>query len=116
MQRHRMTMVGLAAVLAAGSMLAASATAAAKTINVTTTSGLSFSGMPATLKAGTYTFRYANKSTVPHNLKVGTKSTPVFTKGVRSVTVTLRKGTVAYICTVPGHGAAGMKGTIRVTG
>jgi uncharacterized cupredoxin-like copper-binding protein len=29
--------------------------------------------------------------------------------------VTLKKGKLSYICTVPGHAAAGMKGKLTVT-
>lgn len=96
---------------------AASPALAQKTINVKTdkTAMLKFKGIPSTLKAGTYIFRYTNTSGLPHNLKVGKKSTPVFKSGKRTIKVTLKKGTTAYICTVPGHGAAGMKGTIKVT-
>lgn len=115
MTLRRSILMGCAASVAAmGLAVAGSATAAPKVINVKTTSGLSYQGMPSTLKAGTYTFRYSNPTAIPHNLKVGSKATPVFTKGTRSITVTLKKGKVAYICTVPGHGAAGMKGTITV--
>jgi len=115
MHRRTPLVMAIVAGVAGASLLAGSASAAPKAINVKTTSGLMFSGMPSTLKAGTYTFRYTNSTPVPHNLKVAGKSTPVFTKGTRSVTVTLKKGTTPYICTVPGHGAGGMKGTIRVT-
>lgn len=109
--------IRIAAVIAAGAAVIAAAPAmgAPTTIKVTTTSGLTFTGMPSTLKAGTYKFVYTNSSGMGHNLKVGTKSTPVFTKGTKSITVTLKKGKTAYICTVPGHGPAGMKGTITVT-
>ena len=39
----------------------------------------------------------------------------VAAKPVDIVTVRLRRGSYRYICTVPGHAAAGMKGTFRVT-
>jgi uncharacterized cupredoxin-like copper-binding protein len=71
--------------------------------------------MPKTLKAGTYTFRYTNTSGMDHNLKIGKVSTPVFKTGTKTIKVTLKKGTTAFICTVPGHAAGGMKGAIKVT-
>ena len=114
MTLRRSILMACAATVAGATLLAGSATAAPKVINVSTTQGRKFSGMPASLTAGTYTFRYSNPTAIPHNLKVGTKATPVFAKGTKSITVTLKKGKVAYICTVPGHGAAGMKGTITV--
>ena len=108
--------IRIAAVIAVGAAViaAAPAVAATKTVNVKTTSGLMFTGMPSTLKAGTYKFVYTNTSGIPHNLEVGNKETPTFTKGSKSITVTLKKGTVTYECAVPGHAAAGMKGTITV--
>ena len=103
------------ALVAAGSAaLAITPALGATTIPVKTTTGFMFTGMPTTLKPGTYTFKYTNTSGVGHDLKVGTKKTATFATGTKSVTVTLKKGKVAYLCTVSGHAAAGMKGTIIV--
>lgn len=98
-------------------LIGASAPAlAARTIEVRSPASdpMSFVGMPRTLTPGTYTFRYTNKSGMTHDLKVGSVETPEFSKGTRSITVTLRKGTVKYRCTLPGHAAAGMKGRITI--
>ena len=110
--RTRAVAVG-AATAAALAMTAAPALAQ-KTITVTTPKGspFAFNGMPKTLKAGTYTFKYVNNSGIQHNLKVGSSATPLFSSGSRTVTVKLKKGTVAYEC-VP-HKTM-MKGTIKVT-
>jgi len=74
-----------------------------------------------TAPAGSDTFKFTNASPVPHNLafeKAGTKNelgvTKTITSGSASVTLTLPKGTYAYYCSVPGHEAAGMKGTLTV--
>ncbi len=108
-----------AAVAAAATIIAAAPAMAAapKTINVSTSKAamFKFKGMPATLAAGTYVFAYTNNSGIDHNLKVGTVSTPIVNKGTKTIKVTLKKGTVKYICAVPGHAQAGMKGTITVT-
>ncbi len=107
-----------AAVAAAATIIAAApAMAAPKTIKVSTskTAMFNFKGIPATLTAGTYVFAYTNNSGINHDLKVGTVSTPKFSKGTKTIKVTLKKGTkVKYLCTVPGHAQAGMKGTITV--
>lgn len=110
------TLHRIAALAIAGSaVIAASpAMAATTTINAKTTSGLMLTGMPKTLKPGKYIFKYTNTSGLDHNLMVGSVSTPTFAKGTKSITVTLKKGTVPYICTVAGHSAGGMKGTITV--
>ena len=108
--------IRIAAVIAAGAAVIAAAPAlgATTTVNIKTTSGFMFTGMPSTLKAGTYKFVYTNTSGIRHNLEVGSTHTPTFGKGSKSITVTLKKGTVKYECMVPGHAAAGMKGTITV--
>lgn len=110
---HRAVTVGAISAIA---LVGVSAPALGKaiTVNVKTTAGLSFTGMPSTLKAGTYTFRYTNSSGTDHNLKVGATSTPTFKKGTKSITITLKKGKVDFVCTVYGHSPGGMKGTITV--
>ncbi|MCX6408983.1 MAG: plastocyanin/azurin family copper-binding protein [Actinobacteria bacterium] len=110
------TLYRIAALAIAGSaVIAASpAMAATTTINAKTTSGLMLTGIPKTLKPGKYIFKYTNTSGLDHNLMVGSVSTPTFAKGTKSITVTLKKGTVSYMCSVPGHAAGGMKGTITV--
>jgi len=107
-----------AAVAAAATIIAAAPAmaAAAKTINVSTskTAMFKFKGMPTTLKAGTYVFKYTNNSGIDHNLMVGTVSTPMVSKGTQTIKVRLKKGKVKYLCAVPGHAQAGQKGTIIV--
>ncbi len=73
-----------------------------------------------TAKAGKDTFVFTNSSPLPHNFTIlkGTKvigATPTFAKGVKDLVVTLAAGTYTFECTVPGHAAAGMKGTLTVT-
>jgi uncharacterized cupredoxin-like copper-binding protein len=70
----------------------------------------------SSVKAGTVTFRVVNKGKIPHDFSIGGKKTKILSPGKSaSLTVTLKKGRSAYKCTVPGHAAAGMKGTLRVT-
>jgi len=81
------------------------------------------------VKVGTVTFKFANKGALSHTLKFcsspkgGTanscagKGTPqVSHGGTATLTVTFTKpGSYEYLCTVPGHAAAGMKGVLKVT-
>jgi uncharacterized cupredoxin-like copper-binding protein len=94
--------------------LAARSHAAATTITVTATE-FKFKLSSTTAKAGVVTFKVVNKGKLAHDFKVGTKKTPLINPG-KSATlkVALRKGKVKYLCTVPGHAAAGMKGTLTV--
>ncbi len=63
---------------------------------------------------GTVVFKVTNRGHVPHDFKIGGKKTPLVMPG-KSATlrVKLAKGSYKYVCTVPGHAAAGMKGTFR---
>ena len=65
---------------------------------------------------GVVTFKVTNKGALPHDFKISGKKTAMIKPG-KSATlrVTLTKGAKAYLCTVPGHAAAGMKGSLRVT-
>src|SRR5213082_2005550 len=56
---------------------------------------------------GTVIFTVVNKGHISHDFKIAGKKTPL--------KVTLKKGSFKYLCTVPGHAAAGMKGTFKAT-
>jgi uncharacterized cupredoxin-like copper-binding protein len=69
-----------------------------------------------TVKHGKVTFRFTNKGTLKHDFKIAGKKTPLVSPGKSaSLTVTLKRGSYAYICTVPGHAQAGMKGTLKAS-
>src|SRR3954452_9505091 len=65
---------------------------------------------------GTVTFMIRNKGKLPHDFKIAGKKSPVIKAGGNTnMKVTFRKkGKYTYICTVPGHAAAGMKGTFVI--
>jgi uncharacterized cupredoxin-like copper-binding protein len=65
---------------------------------------------------GTVVFKVTNKGHIQHNFKIGGKKTSMLKPG-KSATlkVTLKKGSFKYLCTVPGHAAAGMKGTFKAS-
>jgi uncharacterized cupredoxin-like copper-binding protein len=65
---------------------------------------------------GKVTFKVTNKGHVSHDFKINGKKTKLLSPGKSaSLTVTLKKGSFKYICTVPGHAAAGMKGTFKAS-
>ena len=73
--------------------------------------------VPKTVRKGAViTFAVTNKGKIGHNFKVAGKKTPVLAAGKRGTfKVTFAKaGRYAYLCTVPTHGAAGMKGVLIV--
>jgi plastocyanin len=81
---------------------------------------LSYNAKQLSARAGTVTITFTNASPLEHNVTVAAGSkvlgaTPTFTGGSRSLTLTLKPGTYAFYCTVPGHRRAGMEGTLNVT-
>jgi uncharacterized cupredoxin-like copper-binding protein len=61
------------------------------------------------------TFVFKNIGHVLHDFKINGKKTPLIAPGkTATLAVTLKKGKYTYLCTVPGHAAAGMKGVFTV--
>lgn len=82
---------------------------------------LAFVEKSLTAPAGETTFTFTNDSSVPHNLtieKAGTEdelgATKTITAASDAITLTLPAGEYTYYCSVPGHEAAGMTGTLTV--
>jgi len=71
-------------------------------------------------KAGTVSIDFTNSSSVEHNFTLANASgaqvgaTPTFQGGSKTLTVSLKPGTYKFYCTVPGHRAAGMEGTLTL--
>ena len=67
-------------------------------------------------KPGKVTFVFKNVGHVLHDFKINGKKTPLIQPGktARLVVTFKKKGKYRYLCTVPGHAAAGMKGTFTV--
>jgi uncharacterized cupredoxin-like copper-binding protein len=67
-------------------------------------------------KPGKVTFSFKNIGHVRHDFKINGKKTPLIQPGktAKLVVSFKRKGTYPYLCTVPGHAEAGMKGVFRV--
>src|SRR3954462_9204749 len=79
-------------------------------------SSLKFNVTKITAKAGKVTLRMANPASFKHAVAIkghGSGKT-VGKGGTSTVTATLKKGTYTFYCPVPGHEAAGMKGTLVV--
>jgi uncharacterized cupredoxin-like copper-binding protein len=106
-------------VLPASSSASTSPASASKVITITVVARewsfkLSRSSVPV---GSTVIFKVTNKGKIGHDFKINGKKTPMLKPGKSaSLTVTLKKGKkYSYICTVPGHAAAGMKGTFKAT-
>jgi uncharacterized cupredoxin-like copper-binding protein len=66
-------------------------------------------------KPGKVTFVFKNIGHVAHDFKIHGKVTPLIQPGTTArLVVTFKKGKYPYLCTVPGHAEAGMKGVFTV--
>ena len=105
-----LAVVGVVAAPALGSRTHATATA----VTVTATE-FHFKFSKTSVPHGSVTFTLVNKGKLAHDFKIGGKKTAQIKPGKSAkLTVTLKKGKAAYLCTVPGHAAAGMKGKLTV--
>jgi nitrite reductase (NO-forming) len=82
-----------------------------------------------TIKHGPVTFKVTNGGSLPHDFKICAsskggsansctgKATKLISPGSSTtLSYTFKtKGTYEFLCTVPGHAAAGMKGDLKVT-
>jgi plastocyanin len=81
---------------------------------------LGYNTKQLTAKAGRVTITMTNMSPIEHNVTLARGSTvlgatPTFQGGSKSLTLNLKPGTYTFYCSVPGHRAAGMEGTLTVT-
>ena len=100
----------------ASARTAAPARAAATTISV---SGKEFSfhlSKTSIPKPETVTFSFRNAGTMEHDFSIGGKKTPLIRPGktAKLKVAFHKKGRFKYLCTVPGHAQAGMRGVFTV--
>ena len=107
--------VALAALVAAAPVAARPAAATATTVTVKMKE-FKFTFSKKTVPHGKVTFKLVNVGTIAHDFKIGTKKSAMIQPGKSGkLVVTLTKGKKKYLCTVPGHAQAGMKGTLTVS-
>ena len=92
--------------------VATSKSTASTTVSVTALDTLKFKLSKTSAPAGKVVFKVKNGGKLSHDFKIAGKKTAMLSGGkTATLTVTLKKGKFPYMCTVPGHAAAGMKGT-----
>ena len=122
---RRWAVVGILGASALGfGSLAVMATAASTTnlkISAASSGALKYNVSKLTVsKPGKVTITMTNPSPLTHDVAIkgtGVKTTvgkTVGKGGTSKITVTLKKGTYTFYCSVDGHAAAGMKGTLTV--
>lgn len=109
----------LAAVVLGSLVVAVSAFARLDATTVAVTAGkpseFKFTLSKTAAPKGAVTFRVTNKGKLSHDFKISGKKTPVLKAGkAGTLNATLKPGKYAFLCTLPGHAAAGMKGTFTV--
>lgn len=115
-------LVMVAAGITAGALAPAGVTSPARSgatstpITVTATEFKFVLSKPTVPAGTTVVFTVINKGKIAHDFKIAGKKTPSIAPGKSAkLTVLLaKKGQAAYICTLPGHVAGGMKGNFAV--
>jgi len=108
--------LAVSAVAAPALQAKAMAHTAQATVNVTAVE-FKFTLSKKSAAPGKVTFKVTNKGAVQHDFKIdGVKTKLISPHQSATLTVNFKKaGSYPYMCTVPGHAAAGMKGTFKVT-
>jgi plastocyanin len=88
-------------------------------ITIPAVDGTAFAFKSANATAGSVTLVMPNKSALPHDISVrgagvDQKGKIVSQGGTSTVAINLKPGKYTFYCSVPGHEAAGMKGTLTV--
>jgi plastocyanin len=116
------TLGGVGAVTAQAATPARSAKSAGTTLKLSAkATALKFDVARLTAKPGRVTLVMSNPSSISHDIALkGNGLKPVVGKIVgkgrtSTITATLKNGSYEFYCSVPGHEAAGMKGTLKVT-
>jgi uncharacterized cupredoxin-like copper-binding protein len=110
----------VAIAVSASLTLASLAVAVSQATTVTVTAGkpseLRFTLSSRSVSKGAVTFAVTNRGKLVHDFKIAGKTTPRLSSGKKTtLKVTFKKaGRYPYLCTVPGHAAGGMKGTLVV--
>jgi uncharacterized cupredoxin-like copper-binding protein len=132
MRLHHFLAAGIAGLAGLGLLVPTAVGAVRKPTTVNVTAGkpseFSFTLSKKAFPHGKVVFRMKNGGSIPHDLKICAspkgghansckgKVTKLIVPA-RSTTLTYTfktKGTYEYLCTVPGHAAAGMKGDLKV--
>ena len=123
MNRHHIGMLALAVALAVlgWTVPAGARTASTHVTSVTVTAGkpseFRFTLTKKSAPLGVVSFHVVNKGTVTHDFEIDGHTTKMLSPGQsQTLKLTFTKAkSYTYLCTVPGHAAAGMKGVFEIT-
>jgi len=110
------TLAALALIPLATARIGRQAAATATTVQVKGGEFFLRLSVKSAAKPGKVTFSFKNIGHVLHDFKINGKKTPLIQPGktAKLVVSFKKKGTYPYLCTVPGHAEAGMKGVFKV--
>jgi uncharacterized cupredoxin-like copper-binding protein len=117
----RLLVLSILALVFAAPVAAAPSAGSTTTLHISASaSGLKYSTTKLKAPAGKVSIVMKNLSPLMHDIAI--KGNGVNAKGkivgkgaTSTVTATLKKGTYTFYCSVDGHAAAGMKGTLTIT-
>ena len=114
MKRGIAALAGALALTGSG-VVAWSQATAATSVGVSMTE-FKFRLSKSSVAKGSVTFKLVNRGSVTHDLKIAGKRSAEIRPGKSgTLKVTLKRpGRYRYICTLPGHAQAGMKGVLTV--
>jgi plastocyanin/cytochrome c551/c552 len=88
------------------------------TLTIDAIDGTAFQSTKAAAPAGQLTVKMPNKSSIGHDIGLkgvsGAQGKVVPQGGTSTFSISLKPGKYTFFCSVPGHEAAGMKGTLTV--
>ena len=90
-------------------------------LSAASSGALNYNTKSLSAKAGKVTIDFTNMAPEGHNVTVASAggsvvgATPTFNGGTKALALTLKPGTYTFYCSVPGHEAGGMKGTLTVS-
>ena len=113
---HRTGLVAIAVAVASVVLSAGAVASASKAAVRVKGTEFKFALIPKSAPRGTVVFTFTNAGKVDHDFKIKGKKTALLKPGkTAKLTVSFAKaGRYAFLCTVPSHAAAGMKGTFVV--
>jgi uncharacterized cupredoxin-like copper-binding protein len=114
-RKAALVVLALSALIVSASALAAAGKTSATAVRVSMTE-FKFTLSKKVVAKGAVTFTVVNKGSIAHDFKIAGKKTRLVAPGKSATLKVLfaRAGKYPYLCTLPSHATAGMRGTLTV--
>ena len=109
-------LIAACSLVAAVSAFAGSSATTTVAVTAGKPSEFNFTLSKRTVAKGTVVFKVTNKGAIAHDFKIAGKKTPSIAAGKTGTLriVFTKAGKYPFLCTLPAHASAGMKGTLIV--